>query len=1648
MVLVGVFIVNAVCAFIFTQAVTSPYLLFANRRDIRLINVNRPRNSSAILVSHLEDAAAVDYVYSEGSVFWTDISLEMIKSTSINGSAIEVNIITTGLISPDGLACDWLTHKLYWTDSETKRIEVSNLDGSHRKVLFWEDLDQPRAISLVPMEGWLFWTDWGEGPKIERAGMNGNVSTRQVIVSEEISWPNGLTVDYETRRLFWADAKHSFICSIDYDGKNRQKIVQGNLPHPFALTLHKTMLYWTDWQTRSIHMCNKENGTNRKTLLGNTLTPMDIHVYTSDRQPIVPTPCDINNGGCSHLCLLAPGEIRTSCACPTGVRLLVDKKTCADGAQQILLLARRTDVRRISLDTPDYTDVVLQLDSVKHVVAIDYDPVDGYVYWSDDEVRSIRRARLDGADQEDLITTEVGHPDGIAVDWIARNLYWTDTGTDRIEVARLNGTNRKVLITEGLLEPRAIVVDPEAGMLYWTDWGKEAKIERAALDGTEREILINSDLMWPNGLAIDQECDKLYWGDAQLDKIEMANLDGTGRKVLVSEELPHIFGFSLLGDYIYWTDWQKRSIERVDKVTGGRREVIIDQLPDLMGLKAVNVHEAYGTNLCQINNGDCSHLCLFKPNNTYVCACPMGLELTSNQKTCIVPEAFLLFSRGSDIRRISLETNHNDVIIPLAGVKEAMALDFDINDNRIYWTDISSKTIGRAFMNGSNLEHIVEFGLEYPEGMAVDWVAHNLYWADSGTNRIEVARLDGSSRKVLVWIELNSPRSLALDPSEGFMYWSEWSSNPSIQRAAMDGSKRSTLISKVGRANGLTIDHADYRLYWVDTNNRIIESSDLSGSSRTTIISENVPSPFGLTQYQDFIYWTDLNAESIERANKTTGENRTRIQDQLDSVVDILVFHASRQSGWNLCAINNGFCSHLCLAHPTGRQHYTMPCHCPTHYKLRADNKTCEAPESFMLFSQKNAVSRLVTDTNDALDIILPIHGMKNVKKIAYDPVKNHLYWIDGRTQTIKRAYENGSNLMTVVPNPNDLFLPHDITIDPFSRVMFWTCAKNNIINVTHLDLQFVGVVLMSHDDKPRSMVIHPHKGLIFWTNIKTPPRIERAAFDGIQRTTLFSTNFENLGALAIDVDENRLFWIELHYRRIETADIDGGNRKELVTSQLLQPIALAVHGDYLYWIDRDPNSIERVNKFTGENRERILGPVSQLTDLLSANLITKEAFSAHPCGNKNSGCSHLCLVDNNGKSRCSCPIHLILTDDDLTCDEPPTCTPEHFTCRSGSINCIPSVWRCDGFPECEDQSDEIDCPECLDTEFRCGNGQCIDGKFECDGITQCHDETDEAQCCPKDRFHCNPNGCILQTLVCDGNQDCPDGSDEKPDCVTPYDLDEHMGSKNTSITIGIVIAIVIIVVLVLIVYFCKRRTSLDDESEDCDNIMMVNKQATTTTIPATAASPAFQTPSTLTPFLSNNMGARSHHRLSSCTSGTKKAFFSPHCVMGGVRISSNNGLAYDRNHVTGASSSSSSMTHYPQETLNPPPSPVTDHSQCTFDHCCSMSHSPMSSTMKSYKHYRTRNRPPPPTPCSTDVCDDSEPYQSMSSSCGRHKYCPSKGLSDYTYDSDPYPPPPTPRSYYLSDDNCGSCPPSPSTVRSYSNPYPPPPSPVVQIDF
>jgi len=231
-----------------------PVVVFATHKDIRMTNVSR-NNKFSIIVKDLSEGAALDFYYEQGLICWSDSNLEIIQCVQYNGTHTGERklLVNSSLISPDGLACDWYTGKLYWTDGEKNRIEVISIDGHHRKVLFWTDIYQPRAIALAPMQSVLFWTDWGDVPKIERASMDGDPSTREIIVSDNIFWPNGLTVDYENERIYWADGKLRFIAEMDYYGHNRRTLITQGLDYPFAITFFDNRLYWTDWKTWCIH---------------------------------------------------------------------------------------------------------------------------------------------------------------------------------------------------------------------------------------------------------------------------------------------------------------------------------------------------------------------------------------------------------------------------------------------------------------------------------------------------------------------------------------------------------------------------------------------------------------------------------------------------------------------------------------------------------------------------------------------------------------------------------------------------------------------------------------------------------------------------------------------------------------------------------------------------------------------------------------------------------------------------------------------------------------------------------------------------------------------------------------------------------------------------------------------------------------------------------------------------------------------------------------------------------------------------------------------------------------------------------------------------------------------------------------------------
>ncbi|XP_059167881.1 low-density lipoprotein receptor-related protein 5-like [Physella acuta] len=278
-------------------------LMVLTRQDLRSYDLDTLEYKT-LLNKSLGGALSLDFDYRENSIHWTDVLSHNIFMINLHTGKDEVKTFIEGDVTPDGIAVDWVHRNLYYSDTGYNKIEVSRLDGSHLKTLISDDLDQPRALAVDPENDWIYWTDWGKTPKIEKS-------------------------DYVQQRLYWVDGNLQTVSSCNFEGEDRKIILDNHpiLKRLFSITLFGDNLFWTDWTSNAVHKVNKFGKESAITIAANLSQPMGIQVYHISRQPIGTNHCGTNNGGCTDLCLPKPRTNDTTdstknfeCVCSNGRR--------------------------------------------------------------------------------------------------------------------------------------------------------------------------------------------------------------------------------------------------------------------------------------------------------------------------------------------------------------------------------------------------------------------------------------------------------------------------------------------------------------------------------------------------------------------------------------------------------------------------------------------------------------------------------------------------------------------------------------------------------------------------------------------------------------------------------------------------------------------------------------------------------------------------------------------------------------------------------------------------------------------------------------------------------------------------------------------------------------------------------------------------------------------------------------------------------------------------------------------------------------------------------------------------------------------------------------------------------------------------------
>lgn len=283
----------------------------------------------------------------------------------------------------------FFTGNLYFTNafvSETF-VEVLRLNTTFRRVLLKTTVDMPRHIVVDPKNRYLFWADYGQNPKIERAFLD--CTNRTLLVSEGIVTPRGLAVDHSNGYIYWVDDSLDMIARIPHDGGEPEVVRYGSrYPTPYGITIFENSMIWVDRNLKKVFQASKEPGnTDQPTVIRDNINWLrDVTIYNNRYQSVSPVdvnnnPCLENNGGCSHLCFALPDEQTPKCGCAFGF-LENDGKSCSISTDIFLIFTLENGLRSIHLDPENHSPPFRPVNLLRTAVALDYDSTNNVIYFT------------------------------------------------------------------------------------------------------------------------------------------------------------------------------------------------------------------------------------------------------------------------------------------------------------------------------------------------------------------------------------------------------------------------------------------------------------------------------------------------------------------------------------------------------------------------------------------------------------------------------------------------------------------------------------------------------------------------------------------------------------------------------------------------------------------------------------------------------------------------------------------------------------------------------------------------------------------------------------------------------------------------------------------------------------------------------------------------------------------------------------------------------------------------------------------------------------------------------------------------------------------------------------------------------------------
>ncbi|XP_059814006.1 nidogen-2 isoform X2 [Hypanus sabinus] len=181
-----------------------------------------------------------------------------------------------------GIDYDCRDKMVYWTDVAGRTINRVSLEpGAEPEIIINTGLTSPEGLTIDYIHRNLFWTDSGLD-KIETAAIDG--SKRRVLVDTDLVNPRAIVVDSHSGNLYWTDWNREApkIETSHLDGTNRRILVKNDIGLPNGLTFDpfSSQLCWADAGTKYLE-CIFPDGTGRRVVQSGLNYPFSIVAYSN-----------------------------------------------------------------------------------------------------------------------------------------------------------------------------------------------------------------------------------------------------------------------------------------------------------------------------------------------------------------------------------------------------------------------------------------------------------------------------------------------------------------------------------------------------------------------------------------------------------------------------------------------------------------------------------------------------------------------------------------------------------------------------------------------------------------------------------------------------------------------------------------------------------------------------------------------------------------------------------------------------------------------------------------------------------------------------------------------------------------------------------------------------------------------------------------------------------------------------------------------------------------------------------------------------------------------------------------------------------------------------------------------------------------------